>query len=45
VKIKLVHEKKKFELKYKSLDKEKLASASKQETYREILGKTTISKI
>ncbi len=45
VKFKLVHEQKKFELKYKLLDEEKLASASKQETYREIIGKTTISRI
>ena len=45
VKFKLVQEQRKFELKYKLLNKEKLASVSKQETYREILEKTTISKI
>ena len=45
VKFKLVQEQRKFELKYKSLNDEKLASVSKQETYREILEKTTISKI
>ena len=45
VKFKLVQEQRKFELKYKSLNEEKLASVSKQETYREILEKTTISKI
>ena len=45
VKFKLVQEQRKFELKYKSLNEEKLASVSKQETYREILEKTTISNI
>tara|TARA_B100001121_G_scaffold275325_1_gene263765 strand:+ start:311 stop:544 length:234 start_codon:yes stop_codon:yes gene_type:complete len=45
VKFELVQEQKKFKLKYNSLDEEKLTSASKQETYREILRKTTISKI
>ena len=45
VKFKLVQEQRKFELKYKSLNDEKLASVNKQETYREILEKTTISKI
>ena len=45
VKFKLIQEQRKFKLKYKSLNEEKLASVSKQETYREILEKTTISNI
>ena len=45
VKIQLVKEKKKFEMKFNNLASEKIEIAKKQETYREILASNFISKI
>ena len=45
VKLQLVKEQKKFEKKFKNLASEKVELAKKQETYREILANTSISKI
>ena len=45
VKIQLVKEQKKFEIKFKNLAYEKIELAKKQETYREILANTSAYKI
>ena len=45
VKFQLAKEQRKFEIKFNSLTSEKIKSAKKQETYREILTNTSISKI
>ena len=45
VKSQLTKEQKKFEAKFKSLDSEKIELAKKQETYRELLSNTSVSKI
>tara|TARA_Y100000590_G_scaffold170771_1_gene195420 strand:- start:5068 stop:5280 length:213 start_codon:yes stop_codon:yes gene_type:complete len=45
IKLQLVKEQKKFETKFKNLSAEKVFLAKKQKTYREILAKTSVSKI
>ena len=45
VKLHLVKEQKKFEIKFNNLSTEKVELAKKQETYREILANTSVSKI
>ena len=45
IKVQLVKEQSKFNAKLVSLTSEKIKSAKKQETYREILTNTSISKI
>ena len=45
IKIQLVKEQSKFNVKFASLTSEKIKSATKQETYREILANISISKI
>tara|TARA_B100001250_G_scaffold180506_1_gene155177 strand:- start:4468 stop:4701 length:234 start_codon:yes stop_codon:yes gene_type:complete len=45
VKLQLVKEKKKFEIKFKNLASEKVELAKKQKTYREILINTSTSKV
>ena len=45
IKIQLVKEQSKFNVKFTSLTSEKIKSAKKQETYREILANISISKI
>ena len=45
IKVQLVKEQSKFNAKFVSLTSEKIKSAKKQETYREILTNTSISKI
>tara|TARA_B100001250_G_scaffold381685_1_gene374201 strand:- start:2070 stop:2303 length:234 start_codon:yes stop_codon:yes gene_type:complete len=45
IKLQLVKEQKKFEKKFKGLVAEKAESAKKQETYREILANSSVSKI
>ena len=45
VKLQLVKEQKKFENKFNNLSTEKVELAKKQETYREILANTSVSKI
>ena len=45
VKFQLVKEQKKFETKFKKLDSEKVELAKKQDTYREILTSSFVSKI
>ena len=45
IKLQLIKEKKKFDAKFKNLSFEKVKLAKKQETYRELLPNTSISKI
>ena len=45
IKLQLMKEQKKFDLKLKNLSFEKVELAKKQETYRELLPNTSISKI
>jgi len=45
VKLQLTKEQRKFEIKFKSLDSDKIELAKKQETYREILTNTYPSNI
>ena len=45
IKIQLVKEQKKFDVKFKNLSSEKVELAKKQETYRELLPNTSVSKI
>tara|TARA_B100000989_G_scaffold128997_1_gene95788 strand:- start:2204 stop:2437 length:234 start_codon:yes stop_codon:yes gene_type:complete len=45
VKINLIREKKMFEENFKQLNEEKIASAKRQKTYREILVNTSASKV
>ena len=45
VKIHLVKEQNKFEIKFKKLEPEKVVLAKKQDTFREILSDSLISKI
>ena len=44
-KLQLIREQKKFDSKFKNLSSEKVELAKKQKTYRELLPKTSISKI
>ena len=44
-KLNLIKEKKKFEKNFKVLDENKVVSANKQKTYREILANTHTSKV
>ena len=45
IKLQLIKEKKKFDTKFKNLSSEKVELAKKQETYRELLPNTSVSKI
>jgi len=45
IKLQLIKEQRKFEIKFNSLTSEKIKLARKQETYREILANTSVSKI
>ena len=45
IKLQLIKEQKKFNAKYENLSSEKVELAKKQETYRELLPNTSISKI
>ena len=45
IKLQLIKEKKKFDAKFKNLSFEKVELAKKQETYRELLPNTSVSKI
>ena len=45
VRLQLVKEQKKFEIKFNNLASEKVELAKKQQTYRELLPNTSISKI
>ncbi len=45
IKLQLIKEQKKFDTKFKNLSSEKVELAKKQETYRELLPNTSISKI
>ena len=45
IKLQLIKEQKKFDSKFKNLSSEKVELAKKQETYRELLPNTSISKI
>ena len=45
IKIQLIKEQNKFDIKFKNLSSEKVELAKKQETYRELLPNTSISKI
>ena len=45
IKIQLIKEQKKFDVKFKNLSSEKVELAKKQETYRELLPNTSVSKI
>ena len=45
IKIQLIKEQKKFDAKFKNLSSEKVGLAKKQETYRELLPNTSVSKI
>jgi len=45
IKLQLIKEQKKFDVKFKNLSSEKVELAKKQETYRELLPNTSISKI
>ena len=44
-KLQLIREQKKFDSKFKNLSSEKVELAKKQETYRELLSSTSVSKI
>ena len=45
IKLQLIKEQKKFDAKFKNLSPEKVELAKKQETYRELLPNTSVSKI
>ena len=45
IKLQLIKEQKKFNAKYENLSSEKVELAKKQETYRELLPNTSVSKI
>ena len=45
IKLQLAKEQKKFEMKFRNLASEKIEFAKKQETLREILANTSVSKI
>jgi len=45
IKLQLIKEQKKFDIKFKNLSSEKVELAKKQETYRELLPNTSVSKI
>ena len=45
IKIQLIKEQRKFDVKFENLSSEKVELAKKQKTYRELLPKTSISKI
>ena len=45
IKLQLIKEQKKFDVKFKNLSSEKVELAKKQETYRELLPNTSVSKI
>ena len=45
IKLQLIKEQKKLEAKFKNLSSEKAELAKKQETYRELLPNTSVSKI
>ena len=45
IKVQLIKEQKKFDTKFKNLSSEKIELAKKQETYRELLPNTSVSKI
>ena len=45
IKLQLIKEQKKFDTKFKNLSSEKVELAKKQETYRELLHNTSVSKI
>ena len=45
LKLQLIKEQKKFEAKFESLDIEKVEKAKKQETFKEILATSSVSKI
>ena len=45
IKLQLIKEQKKFDTKFKNLSTEKVELAKKQETYRELLPNTSVSKI
>ena len=45
IKIQLVKEQKKFDAKFENLSSEKVELAKKQETFRELLPNTSVSKI
>ena len=45
IKLQLIKEQKKFDAKFKNLSSEKVELAKKQETYRELLPNTSVSKI
>ena len=45
IKVQLNKEQKKFDTKFKNLSSEKIELAKKQETYRELLSSTSVSKI
>jgi len=45
IKVQLIKEQKKFDTKFKNLSSEKIELAKKQETYRELLSSTSVSKI
>ena len=45
IKFQLIKEQKKFEAKFESLDIEKVEKAKKQETFKEILATSSVSKI
>jgi len=45
IKFQLIKEQKKFDTKFKNLSSEKVELAKKQETYRELLLNTSVSKI
>ena len=45
IKLQLVKEQRKFDVKFKNLSPEKVELAKKQKTYRELLPNTSISKI
>ncbi|MFL2887124.1 MAG: hypothetical protein ACJZ4H_03860 [Candidatus Pelagibacter sp.] len=45
IKLQLVKEQKKFDAKFRNLSSEKVELAKKQETFRELLPNTSISKI
>tara|TARA_B100001778_G_scaffold198726_1_gene163985 strand:+ start:24 stop:257 length:234 start_codon:yes stop_codon:yes gene_type:complete len=45
IKLQLIKEQKKFDEKFKNLSSEKVELAKKQQTYRELLPNTSVSKI
>jgi heme exporter protein D len=45
IKLQLIKEQKKFDMKFRNLSSEKVELAKKQETYRELLPNTSVSKI